>query len=614
MRRPPRPVLEWKPDGTPVDTRTDDVYYSVDDGLAESRAIFLQAVGLPGAWQGRRHYTIGELGFGTGLNFLATWQMWQARRPPGAWLHFVSFEGYPLDQEDAARALSRWPELAGLADQLLRAWPDRAACTHHLSWPEAGLSLTLHIGDIAETLDDAVLQADAWFLDGFSPARNLSMWAPSLWPKLAQRSRPGAQLATFTVAGAVRRGLAAAGFRVEKRPGHGRKRERLWGQLAPAADDPGARAAPASPAAPLRVGICGAGIGGAWLARCLSDRGADVTLFDPAAGPVQGASGNPAALVMPRLDAGDTPVARLMIEAYLSAQRGYADRPGCTRLSVRQGVRSAAEIRRFERILDDPPLGLDQLEALPGPALLHKGAVLIRPQPLVADLLTGITTRFGAPVCPALAAREINGEPFDVVILASAMGVAAHFKSLGLAPRRGQVEFFQSAVEAPPSGLAAGHYALAAGGLRLWGASFEPDTGADLRPDPEARRANAVALEALNPYWLGDARRTVPDSRVGIRATTPDRQPVIGPAPDEAALRSSHADLRHGRQVDRPVPRLPGIYLAAGFGARGFSWAPWAAALITAQVFADPLPASRSGRDLVAPERQALRDLKRRRG
>lgn len=611
MRLPPRPMLDWKPDGTPVDTRTDDVYYSVDDGLAESRAIFLEAIGAPEIWQNRDGFTIGELGFGTGLNFLATWQLWQRSRPDRGWLHFVSFEGFPLDREDAAQALSRWPEVAALSGHLLQAWPVRAAGTHHLSWPRDRISLTLHIGPVRDCLDASELAADAWFLDGFSPARNEDMWLPSLWPELVQRSRPEAQIATFTVAGAVRRGLSDAGFRVEKRPGYGRKRERLWGCLQPGLGVPPGRTPEAGGGQGLRVGICGAGIGGVWLARCLRDRGAEVTLFDPAAAPFSGASGNPAALVMPRLDATDTPVSRLMIEAYLAAQRAYAGRPGCDPVSVRHLPESERARLRFARILEDPPLGLDQLEALPGSALLHKGAVLVRPDQLARQLLEGVDTRFGAPVEIVDARRRINDCAFDVLVLASGMAVGEAYRTLSLEPRLGQVDFFRSPVEAPPSAIASGHYALAVDDLRLWGATFEAHSGGQVQTSLSAQAANASALEGLAPYWVGESRRAALSSRAGVRATTPDRQPVLGPAPDEAVLPQTHAVLRHGGEPTQDVPRVPGVYLATGFGSRGFTWAPWGAQLITAQIFGDPLPVSRASRDLVAPERQALRALKR---
>ena len=156
-RLPPRPDLSWKEDGTPVDERVGDVYFSRHNGLEETRAVFLKGCGLPERWQARASFTIAELGFGTGLNFLAAWQLWRGTRRPGAWLHFVSFEGYPLDREDAARALSAWLELSEVAALLAAQWPDRATGVQRMVWPSERVTLTLHIGEISQTLPQARL-------------------------------------------------------------------------------------------------------------------------------------------------------------------------------------------------------------------------------------------------------------------------------------------------------------------------------------------------------------------------------------------------------------------------------------------------------------------------
>ncbi len=349
MRLPPRPDLTWKDDGTPVDARVGDVYYSVEDGLAETRAVFLAGCGLPGAWTSGGDHTIAELGFGTGLNFLAAWQMWRAHRKQAGWLNFVSFEGYPLDAEDIARALHPWPELSALADELCAAWPARAKGIRQIVWPEERLTLTLHIGMIEDTLTRAEFTADSWFLDGFSPAKNAAMWDDLLWPEIARCSRPGTRAATFTVAGAVRRGLRSVSFDVEKQPGHGRKRERLEAVFKPA--DTAAWAPVKTP----RVAIIGAGIAGASLARVLRDRGAEVKVYDRADGPGQGTSGNPLALVMPRLDAGETVQARLLIDAYLSAQAFYKGRVGVTETETLHRPRDDREAERFAKCSQIPP-------------------------------------------------------------------------------------------------------------------------------------------------------------------------------------------------------------------------------------------------------------------
>lgn len=608
MRLPPRPDLIWKPDGTPVDPRVDDVYYSVQDGLAETRAVFLAGCGLPDAWQTRSSYTIAELGFGTGLNFLATWQAWQATRSDTGWLNFVSFEGFPLDADDIRQAMRPWPELAEFAEQLCAAWPPRAKGVRQLMWPEARLTLTLHIGLIEETLQRVRFKADAWFLDGFSPAKNDAMWAEPLWPLMAERSAPGARVGTFTVAGAVRRGLASAGFRVEKKPGHGRKRERLEAVF----DRPGAGPEP-SCTEPPRVAILGAGIAGACLARRLNDRGADVTVFDPATGPAQGTSGNPLALVMPRLDATDSAQARLLIDAYLNALSFYQDRPGIIPASTVQRPRDHADADRFAKVLADPPLALDQLEALSGPGLLHKGSLIVRPAELLAGLLEGVHVRWGKRPEIDLDTREISGTSFDAIVFANGWHMRSHFPEFDLTGRQGQVDWFESDAPGPDSALASGHYCLTTGLTRLWGATYSDPGDTGPVTSAAAQAENAQGLDALAPYWRGEAKRAKIQSRAGIRATTADRLPLIGAVPDADALAQDRPHLE--RAAWRIAPEAyarPGLFVAGGFGSRGFTWAPWAASILTAAIFNDPDPATTETQRAIVPNRQILRRLKRR--
>lgn len=604
MRLPPRPDLTWKPDGTPVDTRVDDVYFSVEDGLAETRSVFLDGCGLPGGWAGRAQFTVAELGFGTGLNFLALWQLWQAHREPGAWLHFVSFEGYLLDREDAARALAQWPELAPLAARLVAAWPVRACGIQQFVWPEERVTLTLHIGEISERLPRADFHADAWFLDGFSPAKNEAMWGSGLWPLVAERCTPGARLATFTVAGAVRRGLTQAGFMVERLPGHGRKRHRLevtW---------PG-EVAPSSCAAPKRIAIIGAGIAGASLAHELVRRGAAVSVFDASDGPARATSGNPLALVMPRLDAADSAEAQLLIDAYLVALNTYRGLPGVDPVNVDHRPRDPRDEARFSKILADPPLGLDQLEALRGGGLLHKGALVLQPANLLPALLEGASLHWGREVTFDLHKRTVDGEAFDAVILAGGWHLREAFDWAGLNWRAGQVDWYESKVTTPPHAIAGGQYALANQTLRLWGATFDAHEGGPVPVRAEASADNLSGLEGLAPFWLQEARNSVPNARTGIRATTSDHLPLIGPVPDVPAMRETFAPFRDGQSVDAEIPLLDGVYMAGGFGSRGFTWGPYAAHVLAAEILASPSPLSRLARPLVAPARMVLRGLKR---
>ncbi|MEM7660804.1 MAG: tRNA (5-methylaminomethyl-2-thiouridine)(34)-methyltransferase MnmD [Pseudomonadota bacterium] len=609
-RLPPIPELDWKPDGTPVAKAVDDIYFSVDDGLAETREIFLKACGLPERWQGRERFTIAELGFGTGLNFLAAWELWRQNKPSkNARLHFVSFEGFPLTATQAAEALAKWPELKDLADRLIATWPNRARGIRRIDFP-GNVSLTLHIDEVTHALPEARFLADAWFLDGFAPAKNETMWAAELYPHIARCSANGALVGTYTVAGAVRRGLADAGFDVAKAPGHGRKRERLFAEYQAApfqADDPYGFGQPSS--APKRIAIIGAGIAGASLAHAFIGRGCDVTAFDKA-GAGQGASGNVLALVMPRLDLGDTPQSRLLIDAYIHARRFYAGMPGVTETVTEQRPRTDEEQARFERLLSDPPLPQEDLSAGEGGALRHHSSLIIRPAELLPTLLRDADLQVSEAKIDAHA-MTVNGETFDAIILASGMALSTFPQSnwLPLEARLGQVEFVRSETN-ETNAIAAGHYALAEGHDRLWGATFEvPNSDAPEITDA-ARETNRIALQNLvTEDWADTAAAS---SRAGIRATTPDRLPFVGPVIQFETAKEVFANVRSGRPPTGNPPMYDGLWMVGGLGSRGFTFGPWLADGLAAHIFGEPSLFSQTTIEAISPLRFVFRGLKRR--
>lgn len=210
-----------------------DFYYSRADGRAECRHVFLGGNGLPARFAATQHFIIGELGFGTGLNFIETWSAWESTAPEAATLEFHSFELHPLRRSDMTRALSAWPDLAARTAQLVAAWPEAPEDDIKLEFESGGrsISLQIHAGRALETLEAARLNADAWYLDGFSPSRNPDMWSAELMRLVAGRTRQGGTFATYSAAGWVRRNLQAAGFAVEKRPGHAGKRDMSAGPL-----------------------------------------------------------------------------------------------------------------------------------------------------------------------------------------------------------------------------------------------------------------------------------------------------------------------------------------------------------------------------------------------
>jgi len=223
-----RAELEWREDRIPVSTRFDDPYFSLENGLAETGHVFLAGNDLPARYRDGFH--VAELGFGTGLNLLAALQLWRASGVAGK-LHFTTFEAFPMSPAEMIRAQAAFPEIADVAADLEPHWSDHL---HRISLPD--LEFEMVRGDARETLPLWQGRADAWFLDGFSPAKNPELWSPELMGAVGAHTSPDGTAATYTAAGFVRRGLTDAGFRVDRIPGYGRKRHMSVARMsAPAA-------------------------------------------------------------------------------------------------------------------------------------------------------------------------------------------------------------------------------------------------------------------------------------------------------------------------------------------------------------------------------------------
>lgn len=214
--------LSWRDGAVPVSERFDDPYFSIHNGLAETEHVFLAGNGLPERFAPGFH--IAELGFGTGLNMLAAWQAWEAAGLEGP-LRFTSFEAFPMAPADMARALEAFPAVEPYAERFLGKWQGSGTCNL------GSLQLEVVTGDARVSLPEWTGQADAWFLDGFSPAKNPELWEESLLAEVARHTRPGGTAATYAAAGFVRRGLEAAGFEVTRAPGFGRKRHMTRAKL-----------------------------------------------------------------------------------------------------------------------------------------------------------------------------------------------------------------------------------------------------------------------------------------------------------------------------------------------------------------------------------------------
>jgi tRNA 5-methylaminomethyl-2-thiouridine biosynthesis bifunctional protein len=585
----------WRDGEPPRSRRHGDLYFSRDDGLAESRTVYLAGCGLPGAWAGRPRFTVGELGFGTGLNIAALLDLWTRTREPRARLHVFTVEATPLSAAEAARALSAWPELGAVAGLLTARWPGRARGFHRIDLPESNAVVDVAVLEAAEALATWDGTADAWFLDGFAPSLNPDIWRPEVLDLVARRSAPGAVAATYTVAGDVRRGLAGAGFAVTRAPGHGRKRERLEARLP--GDTKGATPSP-------RVAVVGAGIAGAALARAFRDLGVEAQLFD-AVGPGSGASGAPAVLMAPRLDAGLGPAAALFAQAATRAAKLYERTPGAVlsrgacQLAVgpKDPARFAAiegadlfepeSMRRLpaaetsRRLGEDTPPGL----AMEGALVIDPAAVLqawlrrvVRASVATLDRVDGAWRLLAAD-------GGVLDEP-DVVCLAAAMDCEVLAQGpgqpLGMTPVRGQATLVAGAVV--PAAAVFGAYVLPVRGGVLLGATHDRGE-TDPAHRPGDRRRNLDAVAAALPVLASRLASASLADWSAIRATTSDYLPLAG-----------------------PLPGAPdGLFVLSGLGSRGFCLAPLLAEHLAAKVLGVPSPLPRPLSALADPGRFAAR-------
>jgi tRNA 5-methylaminomethyl-2-thiouridine biosynthesis bifunctional protein len=619
--------VDWEA-GAPRSIFFDDIYFS-GAGAAETRHVFLDGNALEARFPGAARFTIGELGFGSGLNFLSAADLWRRLRRPGATLHFLSVEKFPLCAEDLRRAGAAWPQFADGVEALARAYPPPVAGLHHLRF-EDGVTLTLGLGDAALLFSRCEACVDAWFLDGFSPAKNPEMWSDAIFREVARLSAPGATAATFTVAGAVRRGLEAAGFKTEKRAGYGRKREMLTAAI----DAPprGSKRAPWFPAAKTalapgaRVAVIGGGVAGASLADAAAAAGLQATIIDPA-GLASGASGNPAGLIMPRLDLGDGAASRFFIAAYLHAlatlarlerETGAAlfNACGVAQPSLSESDRQWAEkvlaarlapptlVTRRDDGLFFPRAGV--VDPVAYVAALARGAELIKASAVSIDAgAEGVRVRLAsADAVEAGAAVIANGA--DALRLAQA-------RTLPLARIAGQVDWFKDAPALEIAHAFGPYAAPAPGGGAVIGATY--DKIADGQEPQTSVAATRSTIEAVAAALPGLARslsalRSAP--RASIRCQTPDRLPVAGPAPDFHFYGAAYDRLRTGGARDYPDGAVvPNVYFLTGLGSRGLVTAPLCAAMIVAEMTGAPAPVAHDIAEALHPARFFIRDLKR---
>lgn len=648
--------LDWNEAGTPVSSEFGDVYFSNDNGLSETRYVFLQQNRLPERFSHHDSdsFVIGETGFGTGLNFLATMAAFLERAPlsgNGSRLHFISVEKYPLTQADLRKALAAWPELATLSQPLIDQWPLPVSGCHRLLFADGRIRLDLWFGDIKEMLPQVPHPAtglvDAWYLDGFSPAKNPEMWTQDLFEDLARLARPDATLSTFTCAGFVRRGLIAASFAMKKVKGHGSKREMLAGvregkvpqqSIAPWYARPAGREG--------EVLIIGGGIASAMTALSLVERGRHVTLLCENGEPASGASGNRQGALYPLLNGEHDALSRFYSLAFGFArnrllalakhhpvafslcgvtQLGYDDKSAAKLAKMSQGLfppelmhpLSAAEVEQVVGLPCDAdgvsyPLGGWLCPADLTRAAIREAQASGRLEVLFNAAVTRIAEEADGWRVESRDGRQWHA-PNLVVAAGHQLPALLPFAELPLYPVRGQVSHVPTT-----AGLSQlktvlcydGYLTPAHNGAHCIGASYGRNQ-TDLAYRTDEQEQNRARLQACVPQqrWPAEVDVSGAQARIGVRCASRDHLPVAGPVARLAAL-ADH-DVNAPADQQSALPLHAGLYVLGALGSRGLCSAPLCGELVASEICGDPLPLAADLLEALHPARYWVRRLRR---
>lgn len=537
----------------------DDVYFSVLGGLAEKKHVFLGGNDLPARWAMRNDFVVAEAGFGTGLNFLCAAQEFLATTTAPQRLHFVSFEGHPFTPENLRTALNHWrSELGPMIDDLVDHLPRLVPGFHRIIlWDR--VFLTLVIGDINFWLPQLSASVDAWFLDGFTPAKNPAMWSAVVFDNIQRLSANGATAATYSAARVVKDGLARAGFVVERARGFGAKQDMTVARFA------GTAANLAHVRHGLRVAVHGGGVAATSAAYALKQYGHSPVIVAPN-GLADAASGNPRGLYNPRFSRDFTPLAQLYASGFAALQqhaRRHADAVGWASTGALHLVRDDDTREKFTALATSWGWGPDDtgivdahaasdIAGLPikGDALWLPHAGSVDPRKLCAFYASGIEVLQTAP------------DDIDVQILATGAGMMAHpaLAHIPLQTVRGQISIMRAnphTAKLRTNLCYSGYLSPAVNGVHVLGSTFQHWLhDLTLRPEDHVYVRDRLRDHTGLDFGPDD----VIDGRASFRVSARDRAPIIGPVGDQDGL-STYVSTAHGSHGI--ITSLIGAYLLA---------------------------------------------------
>lgn len=638
----------WDESGIPISSQFDDSYFCQESGLAESRYVFLQQNHLPERFkQHQGSFNVFETGFGTGLNFLACSKLFSENRHPKGWLNYFSVEKYPLNKAELIQALSLWPELKDEAQTLIANYPILKTGRHSFSWPEKRVSLTLAFADINQILPQFNSPVDAWFLDGFAPAKNPEMWSDTLFKHMGRISALSADFtphhltsaATFTASGLVRRGLMGAGFEVEKAKGFGNKRHMLKAVYkktqgpTPCAHfkTQSWHLPPPSFNQSAQVTIVGAGLAGAATAYALAVRGYQVVVMDKS-GIAQGASGNPIGGLYIKLAIDEQSLHnQFYLAGYtysLNMLNGLLDKEHFQTCGLLQIAYNDKEIKRQRTFLAQTSLPKELIQStcynnkaalsfpLGGwvsPAHLCQALLAHKNIQVIQDELLSFTQ--GSEKIE-LNCKQTNRNT-DALILACANEAKSLLNEHVIPTKaiRGQISYVD-ATHTPKLEqvlCGSGYLTPAKNGFHCLGASYQiGDKSTETRQ--QEHLSNLEILKEFDKSWhLHANMEAVVGGRASLRCCSSDYLPLAGALIEPNSFKRDFGNLSQQakRFAKQPVTYQQGLYLNIGHGSRGLSSALLCGEIIARQISAEPAPLEQKIMDAISPNRFLLRQLMR---
>ena len=656
--------IHFNADNTPVSNLFDDVYFSNQDGLAESRYVFLDGNDLWARWaqHSQPHFVIAETGFGTGLNFLAVsalFNQFRAEFPHAKLqrLYFISFEKFPLSQPHLAAAHARYPEFAELAARLQQQWtmPLIAGC-YRLHFDD--IYLDLWLGDLNDNLpqlgDYMANKVDAWFLDGFAPSKNPQMWNETLYQQMFRLTKTNGTFATFTAASAVRKGLENAGFSVQKRAGFGKKRECLQGkklfEKAPHFNAPYYLAQPADLTQGAEIAIVGGGVASLFCALSLLERGAQVALYCADAAPAQNASGNKQGAFYPQLSDDDEINIRFYLHAFAyglqrlhwASQHIEFEHDFCGVALCAYNAKSAVKLEKvFQLGLPEniyqalSATALSDKVGLPlpcGGGFIEQGGWLA-PQQFVQNAFAylqqqGLRIKTFQKITALerdndqWILRNTQGETFrhNVVVLANGHQLTefAQTARLPLYPVRGQVSQIASTptLRKLKSVLCYDGYLTPADFTQtshcIGASHLRNDASRHFSAQEQAENQHKIQRNLVGADWVQQIDTSENRARVGVRCSVRDRIPMLGNVPNFSAQATDYQNLfnlRRRKQAIKSAVVFDNLFLIGALGSRGLTSAPILGETLASLIFNEPLPLSEDILHALSANRSWIRKL-----